>query len=149
MLTACYELVFLSPGTRERTDLRDGYSTLFGKFLFGFFTGVGVGQVGVEILIQDLCGLFAEVAPFASVETQTSDTSFKQRYNLFLPSPVYWMRMTCLPVTLIHTGQALQIVEGEIKCDIYFLNKMCNFLKNPLRHFWTIKKKFSQNDLYS
>lgn len=46
--------------------LRDGDSTLFGKFLFGFFTGVGVGQVGVEILIQDFCGLFAEVAPFAS-----------------------------------------------------------------------------------
>lgn len=69
MLTLCCELV-LSQVTRERIYLRDGYSTLFGKFLFGFFTGVGVGQVGVEILIQDLCGLFAEVAPFASVEAE-------------------------------------------------------------------------------
>lgn len=53
--------------------LRDGDSTLFGKFLFGFFTGVRVGQVGVEILIQALCGLFAEVAPFAPDETRTGD----------------------------------------------------------------------------
>jgi len=51
--------------------LRDGDSTRFGKFLFGFFTGVGVGQVGVEILVQTLCGLFAEVAPLAPDETQT------------------------------------------------------------------------------
>jgi len=51
--------------------LRDSDSTLFGEFLFGFFAGVRVGQVGVEILIQDLCGLFAEVAPFAPEETQT------------------------------------------------------------------------------
>lgn len=97
---------------RERIYLRDGYSTLFGKFLFGFFTGVGVGQVGVEILIQDLCGLFAEVAPFASVETQTSDPSFKQRHNSFMPSPVFWMRMMRLPVTLIPTAQVLQIRRG-------------------------------------
>lgn len=53
--------------------LRDGDSTLFGKFLFGFFTRVRVGQVGVEILIQDLRGLFAEVAPFASDERKTGD----------------------------------------------------------------------------
>lgn len=52
--------------------LGNGYSALFGKFLFGFFARVRVGQVGVEILIQDLCGLFAEVAPFASVQTSSS-----------------------------------------------------------------------------
>lgn len=108
--------MFLSQVTRERIYLRDGYSTLFGKFLFGFFTGVGVGQVGVEILIQDLCGLFAEVAPFASAETKknkkNSDPSFKQRHNLFLPSPVFWMRMMRLPMTLIHTGQVLLICRG-------------------------------------
>lgn len=51
--------------------LRNGYSALFGKFLFGFFARVWVGQVGIEILIQDLCGLLAEVAPFASVETSS------------------------------------------------------------------------------
>lgn len=54
--------------------LRDSNSTLFAKFLFGFFTGVWVGQVGVEIFIQDLCGLFAEVAPFAPDETKTEKT---------------------------------------------------------------------------
>ena len=51
--------------------LRDGDSTLFGKFLFGFFTGIRVGQVRVEILVQDLCGLLAEVAPLTPEETQT------------------------------------------------------------------------------
>lgn len=45
--------------------LRDRDCTLFSKFLFGFFAGVGVGQVRVKIFIQDLCGLFAEIAPFA------------------------------------------------------------------------------------
>lgn len=59
--------------------LRDGDSTLFGEFLFGFFTGVRVGQVGVEILIQDLCGLFAEVAPFAPDETQTGDQFWEKK----------------------------------------------------------------------
>lgn len=45
--------------------LRDSDCTLFSKFLFGFFAGVGVGQVGVKIFIQDLRGLLAEVTPFA------------------------------------------------------------------------------------
>lgn len=49
--------------------LRDGDSTLFGKFLFGFFAGIRVGQVRVEILIEDLCRLFAEVAPLAPAKT--------------------------------------------------------------------------------
>lgn len=55
-----------SPGFLKHAHLRDGDTTLFGKFLFGFFTGIWVRQVGVKILIEDLCGLFAEVAPLAS-----------------------------------------------------------------------------------
>lgn len=57
--------------------LRDCDSTLFGEFLFGFFTGVWVGQVGVEILIQDLCGLLAEVAPLAPDGTQIRNECWK------------------------------------------------------------------------
>lgn len=45
--------------------LRDSDCTLLSKFLFGFFAGVGVGQVGVKIFIQDLRGLFAEITPLA------------------------------------------------------------------------------------
>lgn len=45
--------------------LRDSDGALFSKFLFGFFAGVGVGQVRVEIFVQDLRGLFAEITPFA------------------------------------------------------------------------------------
>lgn len=48
--------------------LGDGDSTLFGELLFGFFAGVRVGQVGVKVFIQDLCGLFAEIAPLAPDE---------------------------------------------------------------------------------
>lgn len=70
--------------------LRDGDSTLFGKFLFGFFTGVWVGQVGVEILIQALCCLFAEITPFAPDETQTDD-----KYRGFF-SPFYFKLITFL-----------------------------------------------------
>lgn len=51
--------------------LGDGDSTLFGELLFGFFAGVRVGQVGVEVLIQDLCGLFAEIASLASDENKS------------------------------------------------------------------------------
>lgn len=34
------------------------------QLFFGFFTGVGVTEVGVKILVQDFCGLFTEVTPF-------------------------------------------------------------------------------------
>lgn len=34
------------------------------QLFFGFFTGVGVAEVGVKILVQDFCGLFTEVTPF-------------------------------------------------------------------------------------
>lgn len=36
------------------------------QLFFGFFTGVGVTEVRVKILIQDFCGLFTEVTPFPS-----------------------------------------------------------------------------------
>lgn len=78
--------------------LRDGDSTLFGKFFFGFFAGIRVGQVGVEILVQDLCGLFAEVAPFASDERPTGE-----KYLIWMPfgHTLLWPRTVCITT---HTG---------------------------------------------
>lgn len=46
--------------------LRDGDATFLGKLLFGLLTRIRVAQVGVEIFIQDLSGLFAEVPAFPS-----------------------------------------------------------------------------------
>lgn len=51
--------------------LRDGDAALLGKLLFGLLTRVRVTQVGVEIFVQDLGGLFAEVPAFASAERDT------------------------------------------------------------------------------
>ena len=53
--------------------LRDGDPTLFGQFLFGLLTGIRVGQVGVEVLVQYLCCLLVEVTPL------TSDKQKKKR----------------------------------------------------------------------
>lgn len=50
--------------------LRDGDAALLGELLFGLLTRVGVTQVGVEIFIQDLSGLFAEVPAFSPVERE-------------------------------------------------------------------------------
>lgn len=50
------------------SHLRHSDPTLFGQFLLGFLTGVRVRQVGVEILVQHLCSLLVEVAPFTSVK---------------------------------------------------------------------------------
>lgn len=55
----------LTPTSAVLGYLRDSDCTLLSKFLFGFFAGVGVGQVGVKIFIQDLRGLFAEITPLA------------------------------------------------------------------------------------
>ena len=48
------------------------------QLFFGFFTGVGVTEVGVKILIQDFCGLFTEVTPFPS-ETRKENHSYSSR----------------------------------------------------------------------
>jgi len=66
-------------GSRRRVYLGDGDATQFGEVLFGLFTGVRVGQVGVEILVQALRGLLAEIASFAPGERQTGHQ--QQRNN--------------------------------------------------------------------
>lgn len=40
-------------------------AALFGQLLFGFLAGVGVTEVGVEVLVQDLRGLLVEVPPLS------------------------------------------------------------------------------------
>ena len=45
--------------------LRDSNAALPGQLLLGLLAGVGVGQVGVEVLVQHLAGLLAEVAALA------------------------------------------------------------------------------------
>lgn len=65
--------------------LRDSDGALLSKFLFGFFAGVGVGQVRVEIFIQDLRGLFAEITPFApDIRKQTTIRGKKTPLKPFL-----------------------------------------------------------------
>lgn len=51
--------------TKASCYLRDGDAALFGQLLFGLLAGIWVRQVGVEVLVQHLCGLLAEVASFA------------------------------------------------------------------------------------
>ena len=48
---------------REEGDLGDGDSALPAELLLGLLAGVGVGEVRVEVLVQDLRRLLAEVPP--------------------------------------------------------------------------------------
>ena len=48
-------------------DLGHGDAALPGQLLLGLLAGVGVGQVRVEILIEDLGGFFGKVSPFATL----------------------------------------------------------------------------------
>ncbi len=43
--------------------LRDGYVALFGQLFLGLPAGVGVGQVAVEVFVENFRGLLAEVPP--------------------------------------------------------------------------------------
>jgi hypothetical protein len=43
------------------------------KSHLGFFTGVGVGQVGIEILVQHLRGFLSEVPPLPSLVQESAD----------------------------------------------------------------------------
>ena len=53
-------------GSERDSNLRHGDAALPGQLLLGLLAGVGVGQVRVEVLIEDLRGLLAEVAPLSS-----------------------------------------------------------------------------------
>lgn len=47
----------------EDRHLGDCDATLPSQLFFGFFTAVRVAQMGIKILIQELCGLLAEIPP--------------------------------------------------------------------------------------
>lgn len=53
-----------SPVCLWRCDLSNSDGTLLGQLLLGLLTGVGVCQVGVKVLIQNLSCLLAEVSSF-------------------------------------------------------------------------------------
>lgn len=53
------------PAFQTPAYLGDGDPTLLGKLLLCLLAGVGVGEVRVEIFIQDFRGLLAEVTPLA------------------------------------------------------------------------------------
>ncbi len=55
----------------QNTDLTDGDLTLSGQLLLGLLARVRVAQVRVEVFVQDLCGLLAEVSPLSPVKTNT------------------------------------------------------------------------------
>ena len=48
------------------THLGNSDATLFSQLLLGLLAGVGVAEVRVEVFVQDLCGLLAEIPPFPS-----------------------------------------------------------------------------------
>lgn len=50
----------------ESSDLRDRDVALSGELLFGLFAGVGIGEVRVEVFVQDLCRFLAEIPPLSS-----------------------------------------------------------------------------------
>lgn len=52
-------------GSKLCTDLWHGDSTLPSEFLFGLLTRVWITEVGVKILIQQLCGLFTKISPLS------------------------------------------------------------------------------------
>lgn len=49
-------------------------TALLGQLLFGFLAGVGVAEVRVEILVQNLRRLFTEVTPFSPETTQKKES---------------------------------------------------------------------------
>ena len=53
-------------GEMAFTHLGNGNAAFFSQLLLGLLAGVGVAEVRVEVLVQDLRGLLAEVPPFPS-----------------------------------------------------------------------------------
>ena len=48
-------------------DLTDGDAALPRQLLLGLLTGVRIGKVRVEILIEDLCGFFGKISTFSAL----------------------------------------------------------------------------------
>lgn len=65
-------------GVPRAAHLRYCDAAFLCQLFFGFFTGVGVTEVGVKILVQDFCGLFTEVTPFPP-ETREENHSCSSR----------------------------------------------------------------------
>merc|ERR1712127_926118 len=62
-----YVLLVADPLISEPVvHLRYSNSTLPSELLLCLLAGVGVGQVGVEVLVQDLRCLLAKISPFSS-----------------------------------------------------------------------------------
>lgn len=65
-LVACSDQLQTCPPQRS-WYLRDGDAAFLGKLLLGLLAGIRVAQVRVEIFIQDLGGLLAEIASLPPV----------------------------------------------------------------------------------
>ena len=77
--------------------LRHSDPTLFGQLLFGLLTGIRIGQVGVEVLVQHLCCLLVEVTPLTSDKRkkdkmQMTDTLNNKGFSMSL-IPIFNFKM--------------------------------------------------------
>lgn len=53
-----------------RSYLGDSDRAFLGQFLLGLLTGIRITEVGVEVFVQDLGGLFVEVSSFPPVKRE-------------------------------------------------------------------------------
>ena len=77
----CWWVFALLPACRAYhicTYLWDSNGTFSSQFFFGFFTGVRVAQMWVEVLVEHLCRLLAEVPPLAPDEQQEGQKKTSQ-----------------------------------------------------------------------
>lgn len=57
----------------SRSYLGDSDRAFLGQFLLGLLTGIWITEVGVEVLVQDLGGLFVEVSSFSPAKKEQGD----------------------------------------------------------------------------
>ena len=70
--------------------LADGYAALLGQLLLHLLGGVRIGQVAVEVLAQDLCGLLGEVSPpppARGTDRRRAGSAGLGRESVTLPGP--------------------------------------------------------------
>lgn len=68
--------------------LRDSDATLAGQLLFRLLAGVRVGEVRVEVLVQNLGGLLAEVAAFSA---RIQKTASGHSFNFSVRQKLSWL----------------------------------------------------------
>lgn len=65
---------------KSRSYLGDSDRAFLGQFLLGLLTGIRITEVGVEVLVQDLGGLFVEVPPFPPAKKEMTCLGIHKKF---------------------------------------------------------------------